>query len=565
MKSLADALRAHPELAVFATLGLGHALARVRLGPIQLNPVIGVLSVGVVIGQLGIAVSGDLQWAFFVLFLFAIGHRTGPQFFRGLGRDALPQVVLAVILCALVLGCVYATSRALGFDAGGAAGLLAGGLNASAAIGTGGEAVAKLPLDEAERLAMQTNLAVGFAVTYLVGLVTAIVTLAKLGPLLMRVDLAAACHALEAELGVAQKDFGVFSAYQEIAVRAYAVPADEAGRTVASLESCFAGARVFAVRVRRDGHVEEPSPTTQLRAGDVVMLCGRRASLVDAANPLRAHELDDATLLDVPVVSVDAVVARPELDGRTLGEIAASVASDPASRAVFARKLARGGHELPVGPGTRVLRGDVLSLVGPAENLTRLAAHIGPMRWPSAATDLVAMCAAIALGGLLGLLSTRVGPIDVGLSLPVGVLLGGLVVGWLHSLRPDLARAPQAALSVLESLGLSGFLAIVGLGAGPGFVGGLASSGPALVGAGVIVCLVPMALTILAGRYVFRLHPGIVLGIVAGAGTSPAGLAAVQDEAKSRVPTLGYGVSYAVGNVLLALWGSVIVALLAPR
>lgn len=66
----------------------------------------------------------------------------------------------------------------------------------------------------------------------------------------------------------------------------------------------------------------------------------------------------------------------------------------------------------------------------------------------------------------------------------------------------------------------------------------------------------------LTGRYLLRMHPGVLLGVCAGAGTSPAGLAAVQEKAKSQVPTLGYGVSYAVGNLLLALWGSVLVTLL---
>jgi putative transport protein len=66
----------------------------------------------------------------------------------------------------------------------------------------------------------------------------------------------------------------------------------------------------------------------------------------------------------------------------------------------------------------------------------------------------------------------------------------------------------------------------------------------------------------MVGRYVFKVHPGILLGACAGAGTATPALAAVQEVAKSAVPTLGYGVSYAVGNVLLALWGTVIVFLL---
>jgi putative transport protein len=77
----------------------------------------------------------------------------------------------------------------------------------------------------------------------------------------------------------------------------------------------------------------------------------------------------------------------------------------------------------------------------------------------------------------------------------------------------------------------------------------------------VVVCAVPYLLTILVGRYIFKFHPGILLGICAGSGTSSPGLAALQEKAESRVPALGYGVSYAMNAVLNALWGSVIVAL----
>ena len=74
--------------------------------------------------------------------------------------------------------------------------------------------------------------------------------------------------------------------------------------------------------------------------------------------------------------------------------------------------------------------------------------------------------------------------------------------------------------------------------------------------------MVPHAVGVLTGYYVFHMHPGIVLGVCAGAGTATPALAAIQEAAQSRIPTLGYGVAYAVGNVLLALWGTIIVNLL---
>jgi putative transport protein len=80
--------------------------------------------------------------------------------------------------------------------------------------------------------------------------------------------------------------------------------------------------------------------------------------------------------------------------------------------------------------------------------------------------------------------------------------------------------------------------------------------------AGLVTVIVPHLAGVLVGRWAFKMHPGVLLGVCAGAGTATPALAAIQEAAKSPVPTLGYGVAYAVGNVLLALWGTVIVALL---
>jgi putative transport protein len=563
MTWLLETLRAHPEIALFLTLGLGYALTRLRLGPVRLNAVVAVLIAGVAVGQLQIQVPDSLQWMLFVLFLFSVGYQTGPQFFRGLGRGALPQVGLALLLCGAALASALALSSVFGFDAGAGAGLLAGGMNASAAIGTAGDAIARLGGEASTNQALATSLTVAFAVTYLVGLLTEIFTLTTIGPWLMRVDLAAECRKLEAELGVGGGDVGVASGYQRVMTRAYALPARLDGQTVAELERAFAPDRVFVERLRRPAGLADPTPATQLRTGDILALSGPQTAHVDPANPLAGGEVDDAELLQVPTTTLEVVIAAKEVVGHTLGKLGETIGQEEASRNVFVHRIVRGGAQIPIGAGTVVERGDVVTLVGPAAQVARLVPLVGPALPPATRTDMLSLTLAIAIGGLVGLASFRLAGLEVGLSMPVGVLLGGLVAGWLRSVRPALARVPEPVLQVFESVGLTGFLAVVGINAGPGFITGLRTSGLPLVVAGVLVCLIPNLVTILVGRYLLRLHPGVLLGIVAGAGTSPAGLAAVQDKAASKIPTLGYGVSYAVGNLLLALWGSVLVIILS--
>jgi putative transport protein len=215
-----------------------------------------------------------------------------------------------------------------------------------------------------------------------------------------------------------------------------------------------------------------------------------------------------------------------------------------------------------VTPATTVERGDVLSIVGKPERTKAAIEAIGVADRVTDVTDMVFVGLGIFIGAVVGIPALRFGALELGLSESVGVLLGGLVFGWLRSLRPIFGRIPSPTLWLFESLGLTGFIAVVGLSAGPDFVRGLQESGLTLVLAALAVVITAQFVTLMVGRHVFHLHPGILLGVCAGAGTATPALAAVQEVAKSAVPTLGYGVSYAVGNVLLALWGTVIVFLL---
>jgi putative transport protein len=403
---------------------------------------------------------------------------------------------------------------------------------------------------------------VAFAVTYLVGVTVAAWVLSQLAPKLLRIDLAAECHKLENEMqgGAAAR----VSARREHEIRAYAVDPGSrfVGRTVAEFEAGAPGVRVFVEQVRSRGEIVAARDVDVLREGDVMAVAGRRTTLVEvleaAGSGLR--EVDDRELLDVPSDIVDVVVTSRAIDGRTLAELAV----DPLSRGVFMRRITRAGMDLGLLPDTQVHRGDVLTLVGSATDTARVVEALGIADRPSDVTDMMVVATGIVAGALIGLPALEIGGVEVGLSLPVGVLLGGLVCGWLRSVKPALiGRVPGPTLWIFESIGLTGFVAVVGLNAGPDFVEGLKASGLSLVVAGAITVTVPLLVGVMVGRWIFKMHPGVLLGVCAGGCTATPALAAVQEAARSAVPAMGYGVAYAVGNVLLAIWGTVIVALMA--
>ena len=555
-------LQAHPEIAFFLVLGLGYLFGKVSLGSFKLGAVTGTLLAGVLVGQLGVTLPNEVKQCFFLLFLFAIGFRTGPQFFRGLKSDGLAHAALAAIVATTGLVVAWLVAGLFGYDAGTAAGLVAGALTESATIGTAMDAIARLDLSEAERTALSNNIPVAFAVTYLVGVTVAAWVLSQLAPKLMRVDLAEECRKLEEQMQggtVAQA-----SARREFEFRAYAVDPGSrfVGSSIAELESSVPGARIFVEQVRNRGEIVAARVVQALQAGDVLAVCGRRTMLVEVleAPGSGLREVDDRELLDLPSDVLDVVVTNKEIEGRSLADLA----QDEVSRGIFLRRITRAGTDLGMLPDTRVHRGDVLTVVGSAASAARVAEAFGVADRATDVTDMMVVATGIVAGALIGLPALNIGGVEIGLSLPVGVLLGGLVAGWLRSVRPGLfGRVPGPTLWIFESIGLTGFVAVVGLNAGPDFVQGLKASGLSLVAAGAITITASLLIGVMVGKWLFKMHPGVLLGVCAGGCTATPALAAVQEAARSSVPSMGYGVAYAVGNVLLAIWGTVIVALLA--
>ena len=148
---LLAALRSSPEIAVFLAIALGMLLGRVRLGSFHLGSVAGALLMGLLIGQIGLEVPQALKSVFFVLFIYAVGFKSGPEFFGSLNAGTLKLVLFSAVLCLVALGSILLMNLVFHFDAGFTAGLGAGALTDTAIMGTASSAIAHLPLAEADK------------------------------------------------------------------------------------------------------------------------------------------------------------------------------------------------------------------------------------------------------------------------------------------------------------------------------------------------------------------------------------------------------------------------------
>jgi putative transport protein len=560
MNYLIHALREHQELAVFLTLAIGFLIGRVRIGTFSLGTAVGTLLAGVAIGQLNIQVPAVVKYVFFDLFLFTTGYKVGPQFFRALKKDALPQVALTLVLCVTCLLGAFAAAKLLGYDIGTAAGLLAGAFTESTVIGTASDAIGRLAISAADKTSLTNNIPVAYAVTYLIGTAFIVWFLPNVGPKLMGVDLKEEARKLQAKIsGSGSGEAETPSAYQSLAVRAYRVTHPNLlNRSVAELEARPRQTRVFISRIRREGKIVEPTPETVVCKGDVIAILARSELLTGRGEEI-GDEIDDKELLDFPIDMLDVVITNKSLVGKTIAHLAAM----DFARGVFLKKLTRVGEPMPFSSATGVERGDVMTLVGARQDVERAAKNLGYADRKTVMTDMIFVGLGIVLGGLVGLLTVTVAGLPLTLTASGGALIMGLVFGWLRAVHPTFGRIPESAMWIFDTVGLTVFMACVGLAAGPSFFSGLQKSGISLVFVGLIIAILPHTVAILFGRYVLKMNPVIVLGACSGAGTITAALRAIQEEAKSDLPALGYTVPYAIGNIVLTSWGPVLVAMMS--
>ena len=224
MEWIIHLLRQHSELAIFLTIAAGFWIGKMRIKQFSLGIVTSVLLVGVLVGQLNITIEEPVKSVFFLLFLFAIGYKVGPQFFRGLKKDGLPQVGFAVLMCVGCLVITWLLATLMGYNAGETAGLLAGAQTISAVIGVAEDTINGLNIASSQKSDMINIIPVAYAVTYIFGTAGSAWVLSSLGPKMLGglEKVKAACKELETRMGTSEADEpGFEQARRPVDFRAY--------------------------------------------------------------------------------------------------------------------------------------------------------------------------------------------------------------------------------------------------------------------------------------------------------------------------------------------------------
>ncbi|MCM1348646.1 MAG: aspartate-alanine antiporter [Firmicutes bacterium] len=566
MSWLVETFRTYPSIPIFLTIGLGFLLGKLKYKTFSLGTVTSVLLVGVIVGQLNIPIGAPLKALFFLIFLFAIGYKCGPQFVSAIKGQGIKQVIFAVVVCALCLVVTWACAKIMNYNTAIATGLFAGAQTISAVIGVGTDTIGTLHIPDEQKKQLIDLIPVCYAVTYVFGTIGSAWILGNLGPMLLGGLKKVRQQTKELEQQLNHSDLSDDPAYingnRPILFRAYKATADHFSTpcTVQQIEEHFKslGRRVFVERIRTaaNGDIVASTPDFLIHQGDEIVISGRHEFVIQDESWI-GPEIDDAKLLTFNVEKTRVMVTK-----KTAGMTVDQLRGKPYMYGVMIQQITRqGGVPIPVLAQTELMQGDMLTIEGLPQEVGGAAKEIGVEEHPTTQTDLIFVSLAIVIGALVGAVTLNIHNIPISLSTSGGALIAGLFFGWLRTKKPSVGIIPESSLWLMNNLGLNMFIAVIGIQCGPTFISGIKEIGWMILVMGVVSTSLPLIIAMILGDKVFKFHPAINLGCCAGSRTTTASLGAITAQLDSSVPAMGYTITYAIGNTLLILMGVAMVLL----
>jgi putative transport protein len=518
-------------LAVVAVSGL--ALGSLKYRGIGLGSA-GVLFAGILFGHFGERLDHvilDFVKEFgLVLFVFTIGLQLGPGFVAALRRQGFRLNALAITIVGLGALVAVLSVLVLGLDPAASMGLLAGATTNTPSLGAVEQALSTRTLP-ADRAALP---ALAYAVAYPVG-ITGIIGSMLLLRSLYRIDPAQELQRFRAEQ---QKGTAPLER-RNVIVENRNLEGLPIGEIPGRAET-----GVVVSRIRRAGATEaEPAGEgTSLHLGDVVLAVGTPHALTQFVRVVGSVSPEDLMKSPGPVASRRVVVTRKQVLGKSLEELGL----EPLHRVTVTR-VTRAEVEMTAVPDLHLQFGDVLQVVGKTDDITRAAGVLGNAPSKLNETQFIPFFVGIALGVLVGVTPIAFPglPVPVRLGLAGGPLVVAIALARVGNLGHLVWHMPINANLAFRELGITLFLACVGLKAGEHFfVTVFSTTGVTWLFCATAITMIPLVAVGAFARSVLDLNFLTLVGLLAGSTTDPPALAFAGALAKSDAPSLAYATVY---------------------
>ena len=537
-------------LALVSVAGL--ALGSLRWRGVGLGTA-GVLFAGILLGHLGWTpapeILGFVRDFGLILFVFTIGLQLGPGFFAALRTEGMRLNALAAAI--VVLGSALAAAAAwlAGVDGPAALGLLAGATTNTPSLGAAQQTLSTLPAIDANRAALT---ALAYAVAYPVGIAGIIGSLLVL-KVAFRIDPVAEAEAFRAEQARGVEPLE----RRNLSVENPNLDGIRLGDVPGLVET---GVVVSRVRHASQDEVRIATDETILRLGDTILAVGTHRML-DRFQVVVGRRSDlDLRQMPSQVTYRRILVTRREVVGKGLAEIGLFQLFG-----VAVTRVTRAGLEMTAAQNLKLQFGDVVQAVGTSEGLDQAATSLGNSVKALNETPLMPFFVGIGLGILLGLVPVTFPglPQPVRIGLAGGPLVVALIVSRAGRIGPLVWYMPSSANLAFRELGITLFLAAIGLTAGQRFfAAAFSAQGLWWALAALVITAVPLLVVGVIARWRYQLNFVTLGGLLAGSTTDPPALAFASAIGQSDAPALGYATVYPLTMVLRIVIAQVLTLML---
>ena len=542
---------AHIVLLYSIVISLGVLLGRVKIFGVSLG-VTFILFVGILMGHFGF--NGNLQIINFVqdfgliLFVFCIGLQVGPSFFSSFKKGGISMNIMSIVTILLNIMVMVVLWLCL-FDKEDLpmmVGVLCGAVTNTPGLGAANEALSQVGYSGAQ-------IANGYACAYPLGVV-GIIGATILIRFLCRIKLDKEKEALSQE-EAANQPGKPHRMYVEVTN-----PALE-GITIKRLRE-LSNRDFVCSRIQQNGIVNIPNKDTVLHLGDhllIVCACDETEAIITFIG----KEVDADKEFDIshsPMVSRRILVTEEDVNGKTLTQLSLS-----GKFGVVATRIYRSGIELFAKPSQRIQVGDRIRVVGPSDAVDRLASRLGNSQKHLDHPNILTIFIGIFVGIIFGSLPIAIPgmPTPVKLGLAGGPLIISILISRFGYKMKLVSYTTVSANLMLREIGLSLFLASVGIKAGGNFINTVVEGdGLLYVLCGFLITIIPIMCIGPIARLKYKMNYFTLMGMIAGTYTDPPALAYANQVAGNDAPALGYTTVYPLSMFLRIITAQVLILVL---
>lgn len=531
---------AHSVLILSLVIAFGIMLGKVKITGISLG-VTWILFVGIVFGHFNLSLNEHLLHFLkefgLILFVYSIGLQVGPGFFSAFKKGGFTLNMLAItsvslsVVIAIVLYLVTDTPITT------MVGILSGAVTNTPGLGAAQQANSDINGIDAPEIAM------GYAVAYPLGVIGTILVLQSLKYIL---KINATTEEAEAEKGLGHlQELTVHPASLEIINKAID---NKAIKDIQPLVN-----RKFVIsRIRHQGEKQElVNSETILHIGDQILVISNPKD-IEAITVFFGKQIDVKWENEnTNLVSRRILITKPELNGKTLSQLRIR-----RNFGASITRINRSGVDLVAAPNLQLQMGDRVTVVGSELAVSHAEKILGNSLKRLNHPNLIPIFIGIALGCVLGSIPFMLPgiPQPLKLGLAGGPLIVSILISRFGPHYKLITYTTMSANLMVREIGISLFLACVGLGAGKGFIETIVNEGGYVwIGYGAIITIFPLLVTGLIGRYGCKLNYYTLIGILSGSNTNPPALAYSNDQTSCDAPAVGYATVYPLAMFLQVL------------